>query len=404
MHAFLQKSRYFGFFLEISNNIGEEYSTSAILGVYPTLLDIVCAFGARILSSQAEEKYLTRALDTNSPDGSQPKTLLHAIQTEVIFGYYFWCKGAFLRARGHAASAVALTIGSGLHVAQDICKGFVVQLIPSAQQASGQIIPQHIPYAEYSAKERTCAVTAVFGLQIMLSAALDPSGCMCNISLPASILESPLARAQLVLHRTAAFVELCQQSAGITTWARGELFGLFVEVQEARRWLGPRCSQKSAVMPGSGGLAVLNAQDSHHSTYLGHTILDGVTIRLHEVRESIEGYQEEGAAQSVHAATEILHNLQTFTSLWYPPIFGTMFVWAVQSLARELARARLDAHQRAEYVQELNLCLVNMVATLRQMRAVGQTNLAMVWDMGKALKSAEAVLRLLPSRDNGEKV
>jgi len=122
--TFIPHAQQFGFFLHIST-----FRQAAFL-VFPLghpsrptpgLLNTVHLLGVHFSQPESQQSQepllLMRAVQHVSTDllGTHPNKVIHTLQAEVLLAYYFFRVAAILEAKVHAAAAVSLALGSGLH-------------------------------------------------------------------------------------------------------------------------------------------------------------------------------------------------------------------------------------------------------------------------------------------------
>jgi hypothetical protein len=97
---------------------------------------------------------------------------MYTIQAQVLLSYYFFWTGHFMAARTHAATAVALATGGGLHHIRSLHRSYVAVIGVTENEGGRIFLP--VP-SDAEEGERINSFWAVFMLQQNLSVALNPA-------------------------------------------------------------------------------------------------------------------------------------------------------------------------------------------------------------------------------------
>ncbi|KAJ7072956.1 hypothetical protein C8F01DRAFT_955703, partial [Mycena amicta] len=435
IHTFLSHATHFGFFLDLASvSFPHGHSptgpgTPPILPLTlartsPALLYALCTFGAHLSPSRdrlTEDRFLFRALQecAAATTDANPQSLLHTIQAEVLLAYYFWRTGAFLRARVHAASAGALVFGAGMHKHWRGTEGAVLSI---SLTADTEYEHPHSPYHHamtelrlppptdsIDAGERIRAVWAVLGLQKTLCVALDPSAEGCgepDVQLPwpreteeyrarhmegttgentvqryltgqeqpqiNESMSTMLVKAQLLFHRATvlAIQGGSQQMPSQAIVAAFQNLSGLVEALQAqlpsRYSARPTRPRRTITM----------------SPCRSHALLDGATLRLHELFVYMYGYGADvnANARCVRTAVAMLKHANSDSGV-VSPIIGTLWSSAIVVVVDDLKRLRqqhAQSHAQAqaqsgwpnagydyEYENELNACIEEGLSALQ---------------------------------------
>ncbi|KAG6830373.1 hypothetical protein H0H92_001010 [Tricholoma furcatifolium] len=148
----------------------------------PAVLSAVYLWGVHFSQSEAllqeEHAFLVRALQRAATDtlGSHPDAILHTLQAEVLLSYYLLRSGRFIEAKCHAATAVSLALGAGLHKTRSS------NLVAAATLGLSTEIPTTLPPPRDSVAEgeRINGFWAVLSLHKYIMIALEHPLSICG--------------------------------------------------------------------------------------------------------------------------------------------------------------------------------------------------------------------------------
>ncbi|KAK6984297.1 hypothetical protein R3P38DRAFT_3105319 [Favolaschia claudopus] len=162
----------FGFFLSWGRLTQRAHKSSA-------LFNALYMWGAHLSSDrQRELDFKQMALQTVDAELT-PETFIHTIQTQVLLAYYSFRTGHFLEARAHTATAVALTLGGGLHVIRSL--NHPDASIVNIQEENDQETRLQASADFIEEGERINGFWTVYMLQKNLTMALEPRSRVCGV-------------------------------------------------------------------------------------------------------------------------------------------------------------------------------------------------------------------------------
>jgi hypothetical protein len=137
-------------------------------------------WATHLASDPREESFKNRALyyAATDLDFSDPQLFMYTIQAQVLLSYYFFWTGRFMAARTHAATAVALATGGGLHQIRSLHRSYLA-VIGVEENEGGIFLP--VPSDAVEEGERINGFWAVFMLQQNLSVALNPASLVYGV-------------------------------------------------------------------------------------------------------------------------------------------------------------------------------------------------------------------------------
>ncbi|KAG5646377.1 hypothetical protein DXG03_003700 [Asterophora parasitica] len=197
LDKFLPHCLEFGFFLN-PNRFREAALLPFTFGhasrPSPAVLSAVYLWGVHLSHSEPllleEHSFMTRALQhaATDPIGAHPDAVLHTLQAEVLLAYYLLRVGRFLEAKCHAANAVSLALGAGLHKIR--CTN---PHVPTAICLSSDIpISLHPPQDDIEEGERINGFWAVLMLHKYITIALEPPMSVCGtLEAPGIQIDTP---------------------------------------------------------------------------------------------------------------------------------------------------------------------------------------------------------------------
>ncbi|KAF7323409.1 Zn(2)-C6 fungal-type domain-containing protein [Mycena chlorophos] len=405
---FLPHAAQFGFFLDPQRLITHTHSppspsASFLQRTAPALVAALCAFGTHLSTPRdraTEERFVHRAVQAaaTTTDYTNPQTLLHAIQTDVVLAYYFWRTGAFLRARVHSANASGLAFGAGLHHTQNAIMPIIT--------GDDQRLPPPADAAE--AGERIRALWAVLVLQNLLAIAIDgdesPSDVlgvtmqvavevpwprevdeyypnivvdnMVKVYLASQDADSTcdsinglLVKAHLLLHRVVYMHSQIPASTQQQQQALASAFSTVEAMVDGLRFQLPSRSPRSPSVSSSR-----SSQDSYSPVppvddrvRLAHALLDATRIKLSAMAGFLYRFGYD-MTPAITCAREMLRDAQGFSGGVASPIMGTLWRWATRLLVDELRRMRETQHDYDyAYDQELRVCVQEGLVALRDL-------------------------------------
>ncbi|KAK7059371.1 hypothetical protein R3P38DRAFT_2836062 [Favolaschia claudopus] len=162
----------FGFFLSWDRLTQPAHKSSA-------LFNALYMWGAH-LSSDRQRELDFKQITLQTVDAElTPETFIHTIQTQVLLAYYSFRTGHFLEARAHTATAVALTLGAGLHVIRSL--NHPDAPIVKIQEENDQETRLQASADLVEEGERINGFWTVYMLQKNLTVALEPRSRVCGV-------------------------------------------------------------------------------------------------------------------------------------------------------------------------------------------------------------------------------
>ncbi|KAK7038577.1 hypothetical protein R3P38DRAFT_547847 [Favolaschia claudopus] len=136
-------------------------------------------WGAHLCSDiQRELHYKQKALQSVAAELTS-QSFLHIIQAEVLLSYYFFRTGRLLEARAHTATAVALALGSGLHLIRSL--NHPDAPVIEITEDNDREIQLRASADSVEEGERINGFWAVYMLQKILVVALEPPARVCGV-------------------------------------------------------------------------------------------------------------------------------------------------------------------------------------------------------------------------------
>jgi len=195
--TFLPHSVEFGFFLDphrFRDAALQVVSFGDFSRPSPAVLSAVYLWGAHLSRSEhllgQERALMVRALQCAATDllGDHPDAVLHRLQADVLFAYYFLRTGRFLQAKFHSSSAASLALAAGLHQIGSPLEGQSILGL-----SSDQAIYLPPPRDAVEERERVNGFWNVLVLHKYMMIALEPPTSVCgSLEAPGMQFVTPL--------------------------------------------------------------------------------------------------------------------------------------------------------------------------------------------------------------------
>ncbi|KAK7057060.1 hypothetical protein R3P38DRAFT_2839165 [Favolaschia claudopus] len=374
----------FGFFLSWGRLTQPAHKSSA-------LFNALYMWGAH-LSSDRQRELDFKQMPLQTVDAElTPETFIHTIQTQVLLAYYSFRTGHFLEARAHTATAVALTLGAGLHVIRSLNH-------PDAPIVKIQEENDQETWLQASADlveegERINGFWTVYMLQKNLTVALEPRSRVCGVFETAGM---PIAYStENVFAERSSSVAAMNVKAAILFHTAVYMHGQYRpgEVQPWWTAFGVVERLTNSLRAEPLDIAQPQGQSSTRTILFTNSLLNAATIELHSIFES-----DTMSRQSCFAAARDMFrfggaNPQELGHL--NPMMGTLWMTACNVFIDELRGVRaalaqglcpLQAVSQQEREKEI---LADLNAGLKVLSFFAQESLLMGHQLAKVKKSIE---------------